>query len=419
MKKKVLFRSTACVLAVSLTAALAGCGSTAESESTAETATPETSSTPETAVDESAYDYLADFSYSDGFDENGYLKGVTAADYVTLPDDYAAITIDAALGEVDDADVTDFINSNILNNFATENQVTDRAAADGDTVNIDYVGTIDGVAFDGGDTQGQGTNLVLGSHSYIDDFEEQIVGHTPGETFDVNVTFPEDYGNADVAGKDAVFSTTLNYISETVLPEMTDEWVQENLTEAMGFANAADVTAFASNQVSLSNQSSAVFSALYNKATFAEEMPQSVLDYYRDVLLFGVRNYAVNYGVTMTDIVSSGLLGTAYDTVEDFITDAADAIEAQAQQALLLQAVAEKQGMKCDAAMMDANFTKQFAIADPSALFQVYGENYSFWTRWCSRIWSITCSTNNRFPLPVPGAPAAPGFFFCFFVFGP
>lgn len=376
MKKKVLFRSTACVLAVSLTAALVGCGSTAESESTAETATPETSSTPETAVDESAYDYLADFSYSDGFDENGYLKGVTVADYVTLPDDYAAITIDAALGEVDDADVTDFINSNILNNFATENQVTDRAAADGDTVNIDYVGTIDGVAFDGGDTQGQGTNLVLGSHSYIDDFEEQIVGHTPGETFDVNVTFPEDYGNADVAGKDAVFSTTLNYISETVLPEMTDEWVQENLTEAMGFANAADVTAFASNQVSLSNQSSAVFSALYNKATFAEEMPQSVLDYYRDVLLFGVRNYAVNYGVTMTDIVSSGLLGTAYDTVEDFITDAADAIEAQAQQALLLQAVAEKQGMKCDAAMMDANFTKQFAIADPSALFQVYGENY-------------------------------------------
>lgn len=376
MKKKVLFRSTACVLAVSLTAALVGCGSTAESESTAETATPETSSTPETAVDESAYDYLADFSYSDGFDENGYLKGVTAADYVTLPDDYAAITIDAALGEVDDADVTDFINSNILNNFATENQVTDRAAADGDTVNIDYVGTIDGVAFDGGDTQGQGTNLVLGSHSYIDDFEEQIVGHTPGETFDVNVTFPEDYGNADVAGKDAVFSTTLNYISETVLPEMTDEWVQENLTEAMGFANAADVTAFASNQVSLSNQSSAVFSALYNKATFAEEMPQSVLDYYRDVLLFGVRNYAVNYSVTMTDIVSSGLLGTAYDTVEDFITDAAGAIEAQAQQALLLQAVAEKQGMKCDAAMMDANFTKQFAIADPSALFQVYGENY-------------------------------------------
>ena len=107
-------------------------------------------------MDESAYDYLADFNYSDGFDENGYLKGVTAADYVTLPDDYAAITIDAALGEVDEQDVTDYINSNILANFATVNQITDRAAADGDTVNIDYVGTIDGVAFEGGDTPGPG-----------------------------------------------------------------------------------------------------------------------------------------------------------------------------------------------------------------------------------------------------------------------
>ena len=253
MKKKVFLRSAACLLAVSLTAALAGCGSTAESGSTAETATAETA-TAETAVDESAYDYLADFNYSDGFDENGYLKGVTAADYVTLPDDYAAITIDAALGEVDEQDVTDYINSNILANFATVNQITDRAAADGDTVNIDYVGTIDGVAFEGGDTQGQGTDLELGSGAYIDGFEEQIVGHTPGETFDVNVTFPEDYGNADVAGKDAVFSTTLNYISETVLPELTDEWVQANLTDAMGFADVSELNAFVSNQISLSNQ---------------------------------------------------------------------------------------------------------------------------------------------------------------------
>ncbi len=375
MKKKVFLRSAACLLAVSLTAALAGCGSTAESGSTAETATAETA-TAETAVDESAYDYLADFTYSDGFDENGYLKGVTAADYVTLPDDYAAITIDAALGEVSEQDVTDYINSNILSSFATENQVTDRAAADGDTVNIDYVGTIDGVAFEGGDTQGQGTNLVLGSGSYIDDFEAQIVGHTPGETFDVNVTFPEDYGNAEVAGKDAVFSTTLNYISETVTPELTDEWVQENLTDAMGFANVAELNAFVNNQIALSNQSNDVYSALFSKATFAEELPQSALDYYRDVLLFGVRNYAQNYGVTMTDIVSSGLLGAAYDTVEDFIADAEQAIRSQVEQTLLLQAVAEKQGLQCDTDTLNAQFASQFGMTDPSYLTQVYGENY-------------------------------------------
>ena len=375
MKKKVFLRSAACLLAVSLTAALAGCGRTAESGSTAETATAETA-TAETAVDESAYDYLADFNYSDGFDENGYLKGVTAADYVTLPDDYAAITIDAALGEVDEQDVTDYINSNILANFATVNQITDRAAADGDTVNIDYVGTIDGVAFEGGDTQGQGTDLELGSGAYIDGFEEQIVGHTPGETFDVNVTFPEDYGNADVAGKDAVFSTTLNYISETVLPELTDEWVQANLTDAMGFADVSELNAFVSNQISLSNQSGDVYSALYAKASFAGELPESAVNYYRDVLLFGVRNYAQSYGTTMTSIVNSGLLGAAYDTVEDFITDAESAINAQVQQALLLQAVAEKQGLTCDTDTLNTEFVRQFGMSDPSYLTDVYGENY-------------------------------------------
>ena len=375
MKKKVFLRSAACLLAVSLTAALVGCGSTAESGSTAETATAETA-TAETAVDESAYDYLADFNYSDGFDENGYLKGVTAADYVTLPDDYAAIAIDAALGEVDEQDVTDYINSNILANFATVNQITDRAAADGDTVNIDYVGTIDGVAFEGGDTQGQGTDLELGSGAYIDGFEEQIVGHTPGETFDVNVTFPEDYGNADVAGKDAVFSTTLNYISETVLPELTDEWVQANLTDAMGFADVSELNAFVSNQISLSNQSGDVYSALYAKASFAGELPESAVNYYRDVLLFGVRNYAQSYGTTMTSIVNSGLLGAAYDTVEDFITDAESAINAQVQQALLLQAVAEKQGLTCDTDTLNTEFVRQFGMSDPSYLTDVYGENY-------------------------------------------
>ena len=145
MKKKILYRTAACALAVSMTAVLAGCNSASESESTAETATPETATTETGAVDESAYDYLASFTYSDGFDENGYLKGVTAADYVTLPEDYADITIDAALGEVTDEDVSEYINSNILSSFATTEQITDRAAAMGDTVNIDYVGTIDGV----------------------------------------------------------------------------------------------------------------------------------------------------------------------------------------------------------------------------------------------------------------------------------
>ena len=82
----------------------------------------------------------------------------------------------------------------------------------GDTVNIDYVGSIDGVEFSGGNTQGMGTDLVIGSGLYIDDFEEQLIGAHPGDHVTVTVTFPEDYGKEDLNGKEAVFEVTVNGI---------------------------------------------------------------------------------------------------------------------------------------------------------------------------------------------------------------
>lgn len=97
------------------------------------------------------------------------------------------------------------------NSYSTDTSLT---VEDGDTVNIDYVGTVDGVEFDGGSTEGMGTDLVIGSGSYIDDFEGQLIGAHPGETVEVNVTFPDDYYSTDMAGKDAVFTVTINGIYE-------------------------------------------------------------------------------------------------------------------------------------------------------------------------------------------------------------
>lgn len=372
MKKKTLYRTAACALAVTMTTSLAGCSKTEESASTAETATAETATSE--SADDSAYDYLAEFSYSDGFDENGYLKGVTALDYVTLPDDYADITIDASLGEVSDQDISDYINSNVLSSFATTNQVTDRAAAMGDTVNIDYVGSIDGVEFDGGSAQGY--NLELGSGSFIDDFEDQIAGHTPGETFDVTVTFPENYSSADLAGKDAVFSTTLNYINETVTPELTDAWVQENLSPTMGVSDVASLNEFVKNQIAFKNQYSDVYTALHDKVSFAEELPESGKEYFRNVLLYGIYSYAQNYGTDMNTIASSGFLGSGYSTVEEFIEDMDGSISTQLEQTLLLQAIAEKEGLKCDTDTLNAEFVNQYGVKDPSNFTAIYGENY-------------------------------------------
>ena len=79
-------------------------------------------------------------------------------------------------------------------------------------MNIDYVGSIDGVEFDGGNTNGAGTDLTIGSGLYIDDFEEQLIGSHPGDTVNVNVTFPEDYQQEDLQGQDALFIVTINGI---------------------------------------------------------------------------------------------------------------------------------------------------------------------------------------------------------------
>jgi trigger factor len=103
--------------------------------------------------------------------------------------------------------------------------VTDRPAENGDIVNIDFEGFVDGVPFDGGKSDGH--ELVIGSKTFIDDFEEQIIGHNIGDEFDVNVTFPDPYGNEDLAGKDAVFKVKVNSIEFNELPALDDDFAQE------------------------------------------------------------------------------------------------------------------------------------------------------------------------------------------------
>ncbi len=104
-------------------------------------------------------------------------------------------------------------------------EITDRAAANGDIVNIDFVGTVDGVKFDGGEAKG--FDLTLGSGQFIPGFEDQVVGMNIGESKDVNVTFPENYQAVELKGKAAVFAVTLHKIQGKELPEVTDEFIKE------------------------------------------------------------------------------------------------------------------------------------------------------------------------------------------------
>lgn len=106
-------------------------------------------------------------------------------------------------------DTTTLTETDDVSTYSSDTSLT---VEDGDTVNIDYVGSIDGVEFEGGNTNGSGADLVIGSGTYIDDFEEQLIGYHPGDTVEVNVTFPEDYGNEELKGKDALFEVIINGI---------------------------------------------------------------------------------------------------------------------------------------------------------------------------------------------------------------
>lgn len=130
--------------------------------------------------------------------------------------------------EVTDDDVQASIDS-ALQTLATRKEITDRPVQEGDVVTMDYVGKVDGVEFEGGSATG--AELEIGSGQFIDGFEDELVGHSVGENFDIDVTFPEGYSE-ELGGKDAVFTITLHKIEEVLVPELTEELLPQLGTEA-------------------------------------------------------------------------------------------------------------------------------------------------------------------------------------------
>ena len=153
---------------------------------------------------------------------------VITADVVTKPEvklgAYKDLEVSVEVSkEVTDAEVDERIERE-RNNLA-ELVLKDGAAAEGDTVVIDFVGSVDGVEFDGG--KGDNFSLGLGSGQFIPGFEDQLVAHSAGETVDVVVTFPEDYQAADLAGKEAKFVTTIHEVKEKEVPALDDELAKD------------------------------------------------------------------------------------------------------------------------------------------------------------------------------------------------
>ena len=157
--------------------------------------------------------------------EDGFTFKAVVTTYPEVSiDGYKGIEVEALSTEVTDEKVQEEIDKARQRASRVED-VTDRPAKDGDTVVIDFEGFKDGVAFEGG--KGEDYSLTLGSGSFIPGFEEQVVGHNLDEEFTINVTFPEDYQSEELKGQPAEFKITINGISERILPELDDDFVQD------------------------------------------------------------------------------------------------------------------------------------------------------------------------------------------------
>lgn len=181
----------------------------------------------EAAVKEAEIEVVAQPQFDVASMEKGQDWTITA-EVVTKPEvklgEYKNLEVSVDVSkEVSDADVDARIERE-RNNLA-ELVLKEDKAANGDTVVIDFVGTVDGVEFDGG--KGDNFSLELGSGQFIPGFEDQLVGHVAGETVEVNVTFPEDYQATDLAGKDAKFVTTIHEVKEKEVPEVDDELAKD------------------------------------------------------------------------------------------------------------------------------------------------------------------------------------------------
>ena len=181
----------------------------------------------EAAVKEAEIEVVAQPQFDVASMEKGQDWTITA-EVVTKPEvklgEYKNLEVSVDVSkEVSDADVDAKIERE-RNNLA-ELVLKEDKAANGDTVVIDFDGTVDGVEFDGG--KGDNFSLELGSGQFIPGFEDQLVGHAAGETVEVNVTFPEDYQATDLAGKDAKFVTTIHEVKEKEVPELDDELAKD------------------------------------------------------------------------------------------------------------------------------------------------------------------------------------------------
>ena len=265
-----------------------------------------------------------------------YAKDMDLDKYISLKD-YQSFRVARDEIVVNEEELQAILDNVYLNSFPEKLGVKDRAVAVGDTANIDYVGTLNGVAFDGGTANG--AKLTIGSHTYIDGFEDGLVGVMPGETVDLNLTFPENYHNADLAGQAVVFTVTVNYI---IPAEKMDEAIAGLIAEVNTIEELHQYiydylydTAMQEGQESYEEQ---IMDAFLEEICDIKELPSEWTTYYSEQ----ARNYFVTTALQQATDPET-LVKTYYGMdLETFLTTYS---ELAAKRDLAMQALAKKEGL--------------------------------------------------------------------------
>lgn len=367
MKRKIV---TALLLGAAL--ALTGCGSTEKkTETTAETAAEtESSSAAETAAEsETETGTAAESEESETESEEPETEpAYSALDYVTLGA-YKGLTVTLEKVEVSDEEVEEQVAANLKDSDQTQT-LTEGAVEDGDTVVIDFVGKLDGEAFDGGTSQNY--ELEIGSGKFIDGFEDGLIGVEVGETVDLNLTFPESYTNAELAGQDVVFTVTVNEIHRAP-DELTDEIVQvisdyETVEEYRNFVKESLLEQKANNQPSQKLQD--LYAQIYDNSTIID-YPEDVVAYRSAQYIKYYKSMAEAYSMEYADFLS-GYFGM---DEENFATQITAVVESSMTQELLMNAIADTEGLEVDDAYYDAHvaeYVEKAGVADVAELESTY-----------------------------------------------
>ncbi|MEZ3444982.1 MAG: FKBP-type peptidyl-prolyl cis-trans isomerase [Lachnospiraceae bacterium] len=319
----------------------------------------------------------SDSNFSAGLTADGLIDGVNVKEQLTLVD-YANIAIPAeevaATDEEVEADITSTLESH--REASTDGTLEIK---DGDEVNIDFVGTIDGVEFEGGNSNGAGYNLTIGSNSFIDDFEQQLIGHKPGENLTVEATFPEDYQNdATVAGKDASFAVTINSI--TVTPELTDEFVAENFSEE-GLSTVEAYRASVRNRFYEQHLEEYLSNYILDNST-VKSYPSTYLKQLRAVTKYNDEEMMASYNQMFASYGMSAY-ENLWDMMGEEVTDELsyeknlrERAKETAKTAMVYQAIYEDAGLAIDIDAMITRLTEENGEEYVTNIRERYGDGY-------------------------------------------